>query len=41
MVDNMENIGYYNGTFAPQEELMIPACDRGVYLATAFMRLCG
>ena len=31
MVDNMENIGYYNGTFAPQEQLMIPACDRGVY----------
>lgn len=27
----MENIGYYNGTFAPIEELMIPACDRGVY----------
>lgn len=27
----MENIGYYNGTFAPMEELMIPACDRGVY----------
>ena len=31
MVDNMENIGYYNGTFAPVEALMIPACDRGVY----------
>lgn len=27
----MENIGYYNGVFAPIEELMIPACDRGVY----------
>jgi D-alanine transaminase len=27
----MENIGYYNGTFAPIEELMIPACDRAVY----------
>ncbi|NLI53988.1 MAG: D-amino acid aminotransferase [Clostridiales bacterium] len=27
----MENIGYYNGAFAPIEELMIPACDRGVY----------
>ncbi len=27
----MENIGYYNGVFAPVEELMIPACDRGVY----------
>lgn len=27
----MENIGYYNGTFAPIEQLMIPACDRGVY----------
>ena len=27
----MENIGYYNGVFAPIEQLMIPACDRGVY----------
>ena len=27
----MENIGYYNGTFAPIEELKIPALDRGVY----------
>ncbi len=27
----MENIGYYNGLFAPLEQLMIPACDRGVY----------
>ena len=27
----MQNIGYYNGTFAPVEELMVPACDRGVY----------
>ena len=27
----MDNIGYYNGVFAPIEELMIPACDRGVY----------
>lgn len=27
----MENIGYYNGTFAPIEELMIPASDRAVY----------
>ena len=27
----MENIGYYNGTFAPIEKLMIPALDRGVY----------
>ncbi|MEA4915675.1 MAG: aminotransferase class IV [Christensenella sp.] len=27
----MENIGYYNGTFAPMEQLMIPALDRGVY----------
>lgn len=27
----MENIGYYNGTFAPIEQLMVPACDRGVY----------
>jgi D-alanine transaminase len=27
----MENIGYYNGTFAPIEQLMIPALDRGVY----------
>lgn len=27
----MENIGYYNGTFAPLEQLMIPALDRGVY----------
>ena len=31
MVDKMPNIGYYNGTFAPVEELMVPACDRGVY----------
>ena len=31
MVDKMQNIGYYNGTFAPVEELMVPACDRGVY----------
>ena len=27
----MDNIGYYNGTFAPMEQLMIPALDRGVY----------
>ena len=27
----MENIGYYNGTYAPIEKLMIPALDRGVY----------
>ena len=27
----MENIGYYNGTFAPMDQLMIPALDRGVY----------
>ena len=27
----MENIGYYNGTFAPLEQLTIPALDRGVY----------
>ncbi len=27
----MENIGYYNGTFAPMEQLQIPALDRGVY----------
>ena len=27
----MENIGYYNGVFQPIEQLMIPACDRGVY----------
>jgi len=27
----MENIGYYNGTFAPMEQLSIPALDRGVY----------
>ena len=27
----MENIGYYNGTFAPIEQLQIPALDRGVY----------
>lgn len=27
----MENIGYYNGEFAPMEELKIPALDRGVY----------
>ena len=31
MVGTMENIGYYNGTFAPIEKLMIPALDRGVY----------
>lgn len=31
MADDMENIGYYNGVFSPIEELMIPACDRGVY----------
>jgi D-alanine transaminase len=31
MADNMENIGYYNGVFASIEQLMIPACDRGVY----------
>jgi len=29
--DYMENIGYYNGIFAPLEQLMIPALDRGVY----------
>ncbi len=27
----MEHIGYYNGTFAPLEKLMVPACDRGFY----------
>ena len=27
----MESIGYYNGTFAPMEQLMIPALDRGLY----------
>jgi D-alanine transaminase len=27
----MENIAYYNGQFAPMEELKIPALDRGVY----------
>lgn len=27
----MENIGYYNGQFAPLEQLTIPALDRGVY----------
>lgn len=27
----MENIAYYNGEFAPMEELKIPALDRGVY----------
>ena len=27
----MENIGYYNGTFASMEQLTIPALDRGVY----------
>lgn len=27
----MENIGYYNGVFAPMDELKIPALDRGVY----------
>ena len=27
----MENIGYYNGTFAPWEQLTIPALARGVY----------
>ncbi|MEN6637114.1 MAG: aminotransferase class IV [Clostridiaceae bacterium] len=27
----MENIGYYNGIFAPMDQLMIPALDRGVY----------
>ncbi len=27
----MENFGYYNGTFAPIDELKIPACDRAVY----------
>lgn len=27
----MENIGYYNGTFAPMDQLKIPALDRGVY----------
>ena len=27
----MENIGYYNGTFAPMDRLTIPALDRGVY----------
>jgi len=31
MAKNMENIGYYNGTFAPIEQLKIPALDRGVY----------
>lgn len=27
----MRNVGYYNGTIAPIEELMIPALDRAVY----------
>ncbi|HRX58863.1 MAG TPA: aminotransferase class IV [Eubacteriales bacterium] len=27
----MDSIGYYNGTFAPPEELMVPALDRGYY----------
>ncbi len=27
----MQNIGYYNGTFAPLTELMVPACDRGFF----------
>lgn len=27
----LEQIGYYNGTFAPLETLMVPACDRGFY----------
>ncbi|MDP3448207.1 MAG: aminotransferase class IV [Eubacteriales bacterium] len=27
----MESIGYYNGTFAPMEQLVIPALDRGLY----------
>ncbi len=27
----MEQIGYYNGVFAPMDELRIPALDRGVY----------
>ena len=27
----MDNIGYYNGVFAPIDELMVPACDRGMY----------
>ncbi|MGN1151291.1 MAG: D-amino acid aminotransferase, partial [Lachnospiraceae bacterium] len=36
----MENLGYYNGTFGPIEEIMIPMNDRvhffgdGVYDAT-------
>ena len=27
----MEHVGYYNGTIAPADELMIPALDRAVY----------
>lgn len=27
----MQNLGYYNGVFAPMEELTIPALDRAVY----------
>src|SRR5690625_1057018 len=27
----MDNIGYYNGEFAPMMELKVPACDRGMY----------
>ena len=27
----MQNLGYYNGVYAPLEELMIPALDRAVY----------
>ena len=27
----MDNIGYYNGVFAPMMELQVPACDRGMY----------
>ena len=27
----MENVGYYNGIFAPLEELKVPALDRGYY----------
>lgn len=27
----MESVGYYNGTFAPLCELMVPALDRGYY----------
>ena len=31
VLKNMDAVGYYNGEFAPLEELKIPALDRGVY----------